>query len=116
LTGKDVKRHTRHEEFYARHPATDGKRIVYHAGADLFIFDPAANTTAKIEMEYDSPRTQRQRKFVDPAKYFGQLEPHPQGHLLALAVRGKCYSMGNWMDRFCSTGKRRRRACVSRAG
>ena len=95
-TGKGLKRHTRHEDFYARHPATDGRRIVYHAGADLFVFDPATNMSARIEMEYDSPRTQRQRKFVDAAKYLDTFEPHPQGHLLALGTRGKCFTMGNW--------------------
>jgi tricorn protease len=95
-TGKDVKRHTRHEDFYVRHPATDGHRIVYHAGADLFVFDPATGGTNKIEIECDSPRTQRQRKFVDAAKYLDTFEPHPQGHLLAVGTRGKCYTMGNW--------------------
>ncbi|MGD0061460.1 MAG: PDZ domain-containing protein [Verrucomicrobiia bacterium] len=95
-TGKDLKRHTHHEDFYVRNPATDRHRIVYHAGADLFVFDPATDMANKIEIEYDSPRTQRQRKFVDAARYLDSFEPHPQGHLLALATRGKCYTMGNW--------------------
>ena len=95
-TGRDLKRHTHHEDFYARNPATDGTRIIYHAGADLFVFDPATDATTKIEIEYDSPRTQRQRKFVDPAIYLDSFDPHPQGHLLAVGARGKCYTMGNW--------------------
>jgi tricorn protease len=95
-TGKDLKRHTRHEDFYVRNLATDGRRIVYHAGADLFVFDPSTAATNKVEIGYDSPRTQRQRKFVDAAKYLDSFEPHPQGHLLALGARGKCYTMGNW--------------------
>src|SRR5579862_6688455 len=94
--GKELKRHTHHEDFYARNPATDGKYIVYHAGADLFVFDPATNASTRIEIECDSPRTQRHRKFVDAAKYLDSFEPHPQGHLLALGARGKCYTMGNW--------------------
>jgi len=32
-----------------------GRRIAYHAGADLFVFDPAANASNKIEIECDSP-------------------------------------------------------------
>jgi tricorn protease len=95
-TGRDLQRHTHHEGFYVRHPATDGRRIVYHAGADLFVYDTATDTSTKIEIEYDSPRTQRNRKFVDAAKYLESHAPHPQGHLLALTTRGKCFTMGNW--------------------
>jgi len=95
-TGRDLKRHTHHKDFYARNPATDGLRIVYHAGADLFVFDPSANATKRIEVECDSPRTQRQRKFVDAARYLDSFDLHPQGHLLALGARGKCYTLGNW--------------------
>jgi tricorn protease-like protein len=31
--GSDMQRHTDHDEFYARHAQTDGKRIVYQCGA-----------------------------------------------------------------------------------
>jgi tricorn protease len=92
-TGKDLQKHTHHEDFYVRHPATDGRRIVYHAGADLFVYDGGSR---KLEIEYDSPRTQRNRKFVGAAKHLESFAPHPQGHLLALTARGKCFTMGNW--------------------
>ncbi|MBI1743436.1 PDZ domain-containing protein [Candidatus Acetothermia bacterium] len=95
-SGQDLKRHTDHDEFYVRHPSSDGKRIVYHAGADLYLYDPANGKSAKIEVEHHSPRTQRYRKFVDSAKYMEAYQPHPQGHLIALTTRGKTFTMGNW--------------------
>jgi len=94
--GEDLKRHTAHEDFYVRHPTTDGKRIVYHAGGDLYLYDPAADESFKIDVAFHSPRTQRYRKFVDSARYLEDYEPHPQGHLLAITTRGKTFTMGNW--------------------
>ncbi len=39
--GSALRRHTDHAEFYARHAASDGVRIVYQCGADLWLFNPA---------------------------------------------------------------------------
>ncbi|MFW5786481.1 MAG: S41 family peptidase [bacterium] len=92
--GSDLLRHTNHEDYYVRHPSTDGQRIVYHAGADLFIYDPSTGETVPVEVEYPSPRTERNRKYVASARYLDEYAPHPQGHLLATVVRGKSYHMG----------------------
>ncbi|MGQ9829358.1 MAG: S41 family peptidase, partial [Roseiflexus sp.] len=95
-TGEDLQRHTRHYEYYVRFPSTDGRRIVYHAGADLYLFDPATNESHKIEIELHSPRTQRKRRFVDPARFLQSVALHPEGHSLAAVVRGKPFTFGNW--------------------
>lgn len=99
--GKDVRRHTHHEDFYVREPDTDGSRIVYRAGADLYIFDPdkeaeGKKSTRKFKVEYHSPRVQRNRKFVAPDKYLEQITLHPAGHSVAMTIRGKAFSMANW--------------------
>lgn len=94
--GNDLTRHTHHDDYYVRHPDTDGERIVYHAGADLFVYDPRSDASERIEIDFPSPRTQRNRKFVDPKRYLESATLHPNGHKLAVNARGKAFSLGNW--------------------
>jgi tricorn protease len=94
--GSDIRRHTDLVDYFARFPNTDGRRIVLHAGADLFVLDPETDELRRIDVVYPSPRVQRQRKFVSGPRYLEDFTLHPQGHSLALTVRGKCALMGNW--------------------
>ncbi|HEX7737324.1 MAG TPA: PDZ domain-containing protein [Ktedonobacteraceae bacterium] len=95
-SGEEVRRHTWHEDFYARNLATDGQRMVYHAGADLYLFDPRDNQTRRVEISLPSARTQLSRKFVSAPRYLQEYALHPEGYAAALVARGKVYSMGNW--------------------
>ncbi len=92
----DLRRHTDHDDFYVRHPATDGQRIVYHAGADLYLFDPSTDAARQIEVDFRSPQVQRNRRFVYAAHYLESFAPHPKGHTVAVITRGKPFSMANW--------------------
>lgn len=98
-TGRGLRRHTHHEDFYVRNPASDGQRIVYRAGADLYLLDPVdtSDTAAqKIEVEWHSPRVQRNRRFVNPANFIDHFALHPKGHSVTLTTRGKSFAMSNW--------------------
>ncbi|WP_418318066.1 S41 family peptidase [Piscinibacter sakaiensis] len=94
--GDDVQRHTDHGDFYARHAQTDGKRIVYQSAGALWLFDPADDSTRRIALELPGNRCQNARRFVSAADNLGGVALHPQGHSLALDVRGKLFTMALW--------------------
>ncbi len=95
-TGEDIRQHTDHQDFYARHLSSDGQRLVYHAGADLYLFDPSSDSAHHLEVILPSLRTQLNRKFVSASSYLDTYALHPQGYSVALTTRGKAFSMGNW--------------------
>ena len=105
-TGEGVQRHTHQDTYYCRSAQTDGKRIVYHAGADLFVYDVASDTDVHVDVEFRSSRIQRQRKFVSSARYLREYALTPDGHALALTIRGKPFTMANWEGAVLQHGER----------
>jgi tricorn protease len=94
--GSDLQRHSDHNDFYARNASSDGRRIVYHAGADLYLFDPASGSSPKIEIDFYSPQVQRNRKFVDAERFLNSWSIHPHGVALSVQSRSYVYSFFNW--------------------
>jgi tricorn protease len=104
-SGAGLKRHTHQEEFYVRTPSTDGKRIIYHVAGDLCILDPKTDRETKVKIDWRSPRTQRNRKFVPVQRYLQSFGPHPRGKAGAYVVRGKAFRMDNWEGATIQHGK-----------
>jgi tricorn protease len=96
LSGEDLRRETTHRDFYVRHPSTDGKTIVYHAGADLQALEVAARKVRRLPIQWRSPLVQTQRKFSSAARYLENYHLHPKGHSIALTARGKLFSLAHW--------------------
>ena len=104
--GSDRRRHTDHDAFYARHAQSDGARIVYQCGADIWLFDPASDRTAPLGVQVLSHHTQAARRFVKAEDHLGTFRMHPAGHSLAVDVRGKMFSFAFWEGAVRQRGER----------
>lgn len=96
LDGKEVQRHTDFKEFYARNANTDGRKIIFHAGGDIFLYHPTDGSVEKIDIDLPSSAKNTLTRFVDTDAYLEEYGIHPSGNMLSLIVRGRSYVMGNW--------------------
>ncbi|MBX3000591.1 MAG: PDZ domain-containing protein [Caldilineaceae bacterium] len=103
--GSDLQRHTDHDDYYIRNPATDGERIVYHAGADLYVYTIDSGESRLVPIDCFSPRVQRNRKFVHSGHYLDSAALNPKGSALALTARGKAFTFHNHEGAVIQLGK-----------
>lgn len=104
--GSDIQRHTNSLDFYIRNATTDGRRITYHAGGNLFIYNPATDENRKIDVEFYSPQVQRSRKFAPAADYVDDYNVRPDGGAVVVIARGKPFTFANWEGDVRQLGKR----------
>lgn len=111
-TGRGLTRHTHHDRFYARFPSTDGNRIVYHCGADLWLLTPGEAGPERLDVNIQSARPQLSRRIMAPGKFVESVELHPAGHSAAITARGTGFTMPLWegapVTHGGSSGDRRR--------
>jgi tricorn protease len=104
--GTDLKKLSDQREYYVRNATTDGKNIVYHSGADLYVYNIEKKRERQVEIEYRSPFIQRNRKFVSPERYFHGGDVNIGGSRLLVEARGKVFNLGNWEGGVVQCGSR----------
>lgn len=94
---EDLRAHTDHPDLAVRFPSTDGTTIVYTHGGDLYRLDPRSDDApVRIDVDVRSQRTERQRRFPQVVRNLETWDLHPEGHSLAMIVRGRPVVCGNW--------------------
>lgn len=91
--GTDLRRHTDHDAFYARHASSDGRRVVYQCAGDLWIVDDLAAdaTPRKLDVLLGGPRAGRRAYQVPAANHVDALSVDDTGRASAVSVRGSLY-------------------------
>jgi len=91
--GSDLRRHTDHDAFYARHAASDGARVVYQCAGDLWLVDDFSPDAAprRLDIRLNGPRTGRRPYQVPAAHHVDGLSVDETGRASAVVVRGSLY-------------------------
>ncbi|MDR8411545.1 PDZ domain-containing protein [Nonomuraea sp. 3-1Str] len=87
--GSDLRRHTSHTEFYARHASTDGRRVVYAHAGDLWLLDGLDAEPYKLDVRLSGPRPARATRPA-PARV-GGFSPDATGRASAVEIRGTAH-------------------------
>lgn len=91
--GTDLRRHTDHDAFYARHASSDGQRIVYQCAGDLWLVDSLAPDAEprKLSVRLGGPRAGRRSYQVPAAHHVDAISVDTTGRASAVSVRGSLY-------------------------
>ncbi len=86
--GTDMRRHTDHGHFYARHATTDGRRVVYQCAGDLWLLESLDAEPVRLDIRLGGVRTGRAPFPVSARHGLGDFSLSKSGRVLATEVRG----------------------------
>ncbi|WP_371598275.1 S41 family peptidase [Streptomyces sp. NBC_00564] len=91
--GSDLRRHTDHDAYYARHASSDGTRVVYQCAGDLWIVDDlsADSVPRRLDVRLGGPRAGRRTYQVPAAQHVDSISVDETGRASAVVVRGSLY-------------------------
>ncbi|MCX4534581.1 S41 family peptidase [Streptomyces sp. NBC_00841] len=92
--GSDLRRHTDHDAFYARHASSDGRRVVYQCAGEVWLVDDLESSDAvprKLQVRLGGPRAGRRTYQVPAATNVDSLSVDETGRASAVSVRGSLY-------------------------
>ena len=88
LDCSDLRRHTDLGEFYARHAATDGSRIVYQRAGEVWLLDSLDSEPRRLDLALNGAHSGREPFAVPTAHFLGGYDLCKTGRVAAAEVRG----------------------------
>ncbi len=90
--GDNVRQETFHKGFDVSTPSLDGGRIVYHDGADLYLYDIATKHDSQLQIALSSDFDQEVTKWVKkPMDYLTADHISADGEKIVLTARGEVF-------------------------
>ncbi|MDI3403474.1 S41 family peptidase [Streptomyces cavernicola] len=91
--GSDLRRHTDHDSFYARHASSDGERVVYQCAGELWTVDELSpeSQPRRLDVRLGGPRAGRRVYQAPAATNLDALAVDETGRASAVVVRGSLY-------------------------
>ena len=86
--GSDLRRHTDHEDFYVRHAATDGRRVVFESAGELWLLPDLGSDAVKLEISLGSASQARRAAPLKPSRHLGDVVPDRTGGSSAVEAHG----------------------------
>lgn len=87
-SGKDLRRHTDHQDFYVRHAATDGKRVIFESAGELWVLHDLGSDALKLDITLGSASQTRRPALLDAVKHLGAVAPDRTGAASAVESHG----------------------------
>ncbi|MGO1518078.1 MAG: S41 family peptidase [Arthrobacter sp.] len=86
--GGDLRRHTDHESYYARHLSSDGERLVFESAGELWVLDGLDAAPRKLEITLGSAGHGRQPTALDVAAHLVRATPDHRGNASVIESHG----------------------------
>lgn len=86
--GTDLRRHTDHEDFYVRHAATDGRRVVFESAGELWLVPDLGSEAVKLDISLGSASQGRRPALLKTTRHLGSVVPDHTGSSSAVEAHG----------------------------
>ena len=86
--GKDLRRHTDHEDFYVRHAASDGKRVIFESAGELWVMHDLGADAVRLDITLGSASQSRRPSLLKTSKHLAAAVPDTTGSASAVEAHG----------------------------